>query len=70
MDNSDKVLEFIRKYRGAIIGAIIAIVLICTSLYKLLIALIIIAGFIFLGNYIQNNKEDVKDKLKNFIDKF
>ena len=70
MDNSDKILDFIRKYRGAIIGAIIAIILVCTSLYKLLIALIIIVGFIFLGNYIQNNKEDVKERLKNIIDKF
>ena len=70
MENSDKILDFIRKYRGAIIGAIIAIILVCTSLYKLLIAFIIIVGFIFLGNYIQNNKEDVKEKLKNIIDMF
>lgn len=70
MENRNKFLEFIEKYKGAIIGAIIAIVLIATSLYKLLVALIVICVCIYGGNYIQQNKENVKDKVKEFIDKF
>lgn len=70
MDNSNNFKEFWNKYKGAIIGAIIALILIATSLYKLLIGLIIVVGGIYLGNYIQKNKDDVKQNLKNFIDKF
>ena len=57
------------KYRGAIIGALIAILILCTGFYKLMIGIILIAIGIYVGNYIQINKDDVKDKLKNFIDR-
>lgn len=70
MDNSNNFRDFWDKYKGAIIGAIIAILLLSTGLYKLLIAFVLIVGGIYLGNYIQKNKEDVKENLKNFIDKF
>lgn len=70
MDNSNNFKDFWDKYKGAIIGALIAIVLLSTALYKLLFAFIVIVGGIYLGNYIQKNKEDVKENLKNFIDKF
>ena len=59
----------IYEYRGAIIGAIIAIILLCTQLYRLIIGIIVMAGGIFLGNYVQKNKYSVKNKLKEFIDK-
>jgi len=36
----------------------------------LCIAVVVIVVGVFFGNYIQKNKEDVKDNLKNFIDKF
>lgn len=61
--------DFIMEYRGAIIGAIIAILILCTGLYRLMVSIILIVMGIFLGNYIQRNKYDVKEKLKNFIDK-
>lgn len=70
MENSNNLKEFWNKYKGAIIGAIIAIIFISTGLYKLCIALIVIVGGIYLGNYVQKNKENVKDNLKDFIDKF
>ena len=60
----------IEKYGGAILGGIIAIILCFTRLYRLLIALLVITGGVFLGNYIQKNKDDVKIKLKELIDKF
>ena len=62
--------EFWNKYKGAIIGVIISILIFATGLYKLFVVAIIIVVAAIIGNYVQNNKEYVKDKLKNFIDRF
>lgn len=61
--------EFIMQYRGAIIGIIVAILILLTQLYKLIIGIILIVIGAFVGNYIQQNKYTVKEKIKNFIDK-
>ena len=61
--------EFWNQFRGAIIGVIIAILILITGLDKLILAIVVIAIGAFVGNYVQRNKEDVKTKLKNFIDK-
>lgn len=61
--------NFLMEYKGAIIGAIIAVLILFTNLYKLIVAIILIVLGIFIGNYVQRNKYDVKEKLKNFIDK-
>lgn len=61
--------NFFQKYGGAIIGGIIALILACTKFYRFVIAIIFIVLGIWLGNYIQKNKEIVKEKLKNIIDK-
>ncbi len=60
---------FLHEYRGAIIGAIISIIVLCTGLLKLAVAIIIICAGIFLGNYVQNNKYEVKQKLLDFINR-
>ena len=69
-EKPDSLMDFIVKYKGAIIGGAIAVLLVCTGLFKLLIALIAIVGGIVAGNYIQKNKDSVKEKLKSLIDKF
>jgi len=61
--------DFFIKYKGAIIGAIIAIIAVCLNIYKVVIAILIIGFGIYVGNYIQKNKEFVKEKLKEIIDK-
>lgn len=61
--------SFFQKYGGAIIGGIIALVLAFTSFYKYIIAIVFVILGIWAGNYIQKNKEIVKEKLKNFIDR-
>ena len=53
----------------SIIGIIVAIVLLCTQLYRLIIGIILIFVCGYAGNYIQHNKFEVKEKLKNFIDR-
>ena len=61
--------KFINQYKGAIIGVIIAIVLLATRLYDVIIGILIILAGAFVGNYVQQNKDDVKAKLKKFIDR-
>ena len=61
--------EFLKEYAGAIIGALVAVVILCTNLYRLIIGVILIATGIFVGNYVQRNKYEVKEKLKSFLDK-
>ena len=65
----DDFKKFINQYKGAIIGVIIAIVLLATRLYDVIIGILIILAGAFVGNYVQQNKDDVKAKLKKFIDR-
>lgn len=61
--------NFITEYAGAIIGGIIAIVILLTGLHKLIIGIVLVIIGIFIGNYVQRNKIEVKEKLKNIIDR-
>jgi len=65
----NEIKNFLMKYRGAIIGGTIAALLLLTRLYELIIGIVLICIGVFVGNYVQLNKEIVKEKLKNFIDK-
>ena len=65
----DDFKKFISQYKGAIIGIIIAIVLLATKLYDVIIGIFLILAGEIIGNYVQQNKDDVKAKLKKFIDK-
>ena len=61
--------NFFRQYKGAIIGVVVGILILITRLHDLIIAVVVLALGAFIGNYIQQNKEDVKARLKSFIDK-
>ena len=65
----EDIKKFIMQYRGAIIGIIVAIILLATKLYSLILGVLVILAGGFLGNYIQQNKDDVKNRLKKLIDK-
>ena len=65
----EELKNFIKTYRGAIIGVIVAILIILTRLDDLIMAIIIIGICAVVGNYVQQNKYDVKEKLKKFIDR-
>lgn len=62
--------DFWNNFKGAIIGVLIAILILCTKLYNVILALILLTLGAFIGNYVQKNKEDVKIKIKDFIDRF
>jgi len=61
--------EFWNQYKGSIIGVIIATLILITRLHDLILAIVVLILGAFVGNYVQNNKDFVKTKLKNFIDK-
>ena len=65
----NEIRDFCMKYRGSILGALIAILILCTGFYRLIIGIILVGMGIYVGNYVQANKNEVKDKLKKFIDK-
>ena len=58
------------NYKGAILGIIIAIIIRATKMYDLIITIILLVLGAIVGNYIQQNKQIVKDRIKNFIDRF
>lgn len=62
--------NFIIKYRGAIIGGAIAILALILKIHKILIGCIIIVAGIFIGNYVQQNKDFVKNRIKNIIERW
>ena len=65
----EDIKKFVGQYKGAIIGIIVAIIILFTRLHDLILGVVIIALGAIVGNYVQQNKEDVKSGLKKFIDK-
>ena len=65
----EEFINFLIKYRGAIIGGIVALIALLLNLHKVLLWIIIIIAGVLIGNYVQHNKEFVKDKMKSYIDK-
>ena len=61
--------DFWNQYKGAIIGIAIAILILIKRLHDLILEVVVLVLGAFIGNYVQQNKEDVKAKLKSFIDK-
>ena len=61
--------EFWNSYKGAIIGIVVAILILVTRLHDLILGIVILVLGALIGNDVQQNKEDVKTKLKTFIDK-
>ena len=59
----EEIKKFLIKYRGAIIGGLVAILALILNLHKIMIWVLIVIAGILIGNYIQHNKEMVKEKL-------
>ena len=69
-NNNSSLNSFIENYGGAALGGLIALILCFTQIYRLLIGIVVILAGMYVGNYVQKNKSNVKEKLKEFIDKF
>lgn len=68
-NSKNKFQNFFKEYGGGVIGGVVALLLCFTEIYKLLLYIVIVLAGIVVGNYVQKNKENVKTKLKEFIDK-
>ena len=66
----EQVKDFLIKYRGAIIGGIIAVICLICHIYRFLIGCLVIFAGIFIGNYVQKNKETVKEEIKTIIERW
>lgn len=67
--NMEGLKNFWNQYKGAIIGIVVAILILCTKLYEFIIGCVVIILGAMVGSYVQKNKDSVKEKLKNFIDR-
>ncbi|MCI8290711.1 MAG: DUF2273 domain-containing protein [Clostridia bacterium] len=65
----EKFLQFLNDNKYPLIGLVVAILIIATGLYKLIIPIVLIVLGLYAGWYFQRNKEEVKEKIKNLIDK-
>lgn len=65
----EKFLQFIMNNKYPIIGFIIAIILIVSGIYEWIIPIALIVLGIYGGLYFKKNKDDIKEKIKKFIDK-
>ena len=61
--------KFVVQYKGAIIGIVVAILILITRLHDLILAIMLLVLCAFIGNYIQQNKEKVKNVIRGFLDK-
>ena len=61
--------KFLTKYWGGILGAIIALIIACTGFYRIIVGIVLVCIGAWAGNYFQHNKDFVKNKLKEFVDK-
>ncbi len=57
--------KFLGKYCGDNYRIIVAIVILATRLYDVIIGNCCNFPWTFIGNYVQQNKDDVKTKLKD-----
>ena len=61
--------KIVTQYKGAIIGIIIAILILITRLHDLILAIMLLILCAIIGNYVQQNKEKVKNVIRGFLDK-
>ena len=61
--------NFLTKYFGGIVGGVIALILACTGLYRIIVGIVLVLIGVWAGNYFQHNKSKVKEKIKEFVDK-
>lgn len=57
------------KNWGACLGALVALILACTGLYRIIIGIVLVGIGAWVGNYLQHHKNKAKDNIKDFIDK-
>jgi len=68
--NDNKIANFIEKYGGIIIGALIGLIILNFSiLYEFFKFILVVGVCAWAGNYFHKNKLKVKEFLRNLVDK-
>lgn len=67
---SGKIESFLKEFGGFIIGSLIGIIFIMCGIVDLIVSILIVLLFGYLGAYVQRNKLKVKEVLKNLIEKW
>ncbi len=67
---TEKIGKFFSNYGGFILGVLVGILLVALKVIDAIVTIAVIIGFGLLGAYIQKNKNVVKEKLKNLIEKW
>lgn len=67
---SEKIGKFFSNYGGFIIGILVGILVVAFGIIDAIVVVAIVIGCGLLGAYIQKNKNVVKEKLKNLIEKW
>ena len=66
----EKIGNFIEKHGGFIIGALIGLILVILGWTAAIIDIITIVFLGLAGKYVQGNKDVVKEKIKNLVEKW
>lgn len=67
---SGKFETFVKDFGGFIVGSLLGIVFIMCGIVDLIVSILVVLLFGYLGAYIQKNKIKVKEVLKNLIEKW
>lgn len=67
--DANKMKEFFDKYLWAIIGGLLALIMIIFNIVYFALCIALIVGMAMLGYNMQKNKVSLKEKLKAFVDK-
>lgn len=65
-----KISDFFGRFGGFLIGIIIGIIVLFCNIIDIIVSILVVLAFGFLGLYIQKNKSRVKEILKNLIEKW
>lgn len=66
----DKLLEILKSNKGILIGGIVGLLIFIFGLTKLVTLVFLVSLGMIVGNMIDKNREEIKESIKNFVDKF
>ena len=66
----EKLLEMIKSNKGILIGGLAGLLIFIFGLTRLVTLVFLVVLGMIIGNTIDKNKEEIKDSIKSFIDKF
>ncbi|MDD4067127.1 MAG: hypothetical protein PHH22_04055 [Clostridia bacterium] len=66
----DKIVNWLKANLGICIGAIVGIVIFALGFVNFIALICVVLFCMLIGYMLQNNKSNIKESIKSFIDKF